>query len=363
VRPSKELASVGESRIDDFDATRYANVRGLRLYNRTTRLGISVAKLALADAGLSTAELPAEQLGIVTASTFGHMDTLLEYDRGLVTLGLQRTNPALMPLGLPSAPGAVIALSLGAKAFSFGLSDGAAASLDALGLGARLLESDRGRVCIVVGAFSICREVTLSAAREGSQAPAEQYRVFDRRRCGTVFGEAAGAVVLEKLADAKARGGVVKGVIRGQSSSFAARGTDPDKAVRRACASALRVAEVEAREITLISAGANGSVRDRAQAAGLAAVLGQEAGRPPVMAVKANFGEMVDASGIVQTLAALLALQAGHAPSILDLEEPDIPSLNYARGREGASVVRGCALVTSLSNTGSCSALVLSGAP
>lgn len=364
VRPGQELAAVGESRIDDFDATRYANVRGLRLYGRTTRLGISVAKLALADAGLgAAADLPAEQLGVVTASTFGHMDTLVEYDRGLVTLGLQRTNPALMPLGLPSAPGAVIALSLGAKAFSFGLGDGAVGSLDALGLGARLIESDRARACIVVGAFSICREVTLSAARGGWQAPAELFRVFDRSRCGSVFGEAAGAVILEKLSHAKQRGGVVKGALRGQASSFAVEDAGVDKAVARACAGAMRAAEVDARAIALVSAGANGSARDRAEAAGLVDALAGDGGRPPVMAVKANLGEMVDASGIVQALAALDALQTRRAPPILDLEEPEIPALNYARGRDGAPVAEGCALVTSLSSTGACSALVLSGVP
>ena len=58
----------------------------MRLYNRATQLGICAAKLALNDAGLDEggdARRPA--LGIVTASTFGHIDTLLEYDRNLIT--------------------------------------------------------------------------------------------------------------------------------------------------------------------------------------------------------------------------------------------------------------------------------------
>ena len=107
VEPSPDIPEVGAARMPDFEATRYANVRGLRLFGRASRLGICATKLALRDAGLEQG-LEGQHLGVIAASTFGHLETLIEYDRSLVTVGLQRTNPALMPLGLPSAPGAAM---------------------------------------------------------------------------------------------------------------------------------------------------------------------------------------------------------------------------------------------------------------
>ena len=61
------------------------------------------------------------------ASTYAHLDTAIEYDRSLVTVGIQQTNPALMPLAIPSAPGATLALAFGAKAFSITLANEGAA--------------------------------------------------------------------------------------------------------------------------------------------------------------------------------------------------------------------------------------------
>lgn len=364
LRPATDLPDAGEARLDDFDASRYANVRGMRVYNRTTRLGISVAKLALVDAGLDGAGLPGEQLGLVTASTFGHLDTLIEYDRSLVTVGVQRTNPTLMPLGIPSAPGAAIALSFGAKAFSITLSDGGASSLDAIALGVRALRAGRASACLVVGASALCHELSLSASRAGLLSTADDFRVFDRRRRGTAFGEAAAALVLERADDVRSRGATPRGFVRGYASSFASTfGPAPartEAALRRACAGALRAADSTPAQLSLISAGASGhATADADEARALLGLLGQEAARVPVMAVKANLGEPIDAGGLLQSLAALGALTARTAPPIARLEHPQVPGLRYLTQEQSVDG-GGSALITSTSATGACAALVLS---
>ena len=358
VAPAVDLEGAGEARILDFDATRYATIRGMRVYNRSTRLGICATKLALVDSGLDSQVCPSEEFGVVTASTSGHLDTLIEYDRSLVTAGLQRTNPALMPLAIPSAPGAMIALSFGAKAFSMTLSHGATSSLDALGLGARLLESRRARACVVVGMFALCPELSLAASRAGMFAPAEEFRVFDRRSRGTGFGEGAAAVLLERLDDCRNRGATPKAFLHGHGSAFAARPHAVSSALQRACQAAMRSARISPGDIRLVSAGADGvRKRDRSEATVLVDLLGEAASRTPIVAVKANLGESLDAGGMIQTLAAVFALRSGTAPPIPALDEPEVPGLRYARG--DTPVGGGHALVTSTSTSGACSALVI----
>ncbi len=359
IEPLAEIGGAGASRMTDFEATRYANVRGLRLYSRATRFGVCASKLALVDSGLEGGCLEGEQLGVVAASTFGHMDALLEYDRSLVTVGVQRTNPAWMPLGIPSAPGAAIALSFGAKAFSITLADGGASSLDALGLGARLVAGGRARACIVVGAFAWCHEFALSASRAGMLAPSDAFRVFDRRRRGTVLGEAAAAVILERLDDARARGASPRAFVCGQASTFAPEAPQMARALQRACEGALRAADLSPVDLGLVSAGANGSPEgDRAEARALLGALGEAAASVPVIAPKANLGDSIDAGGLLQAVAALSAMRSGQAPAIAGLEQPEIPGLGYSIGE--ARVDPGYALVTSTSHAGGCSALVLS---
>jgi 3-oxoacyl-[acyl-carrier-protein] synthase II len=358
---SQDVAGTVESRMHDFEAERYASVRGMRLYSRATRLAICAAQLAYAEAGLENAKLSGDELGVVGAFTCGHMDKLLEYDRSLVTEGVARTNPALMPVSLLSAPGAAVALSLHAKAFSLTVSDGGASSLDALGLGARLVEAGRAKACLVVGAYALCRDLLLSIARAGMLASVEDFRVFDRRSRGTAYGEAAAALVLERLEGAQARGAVLAGFLCGQVSTFAATPSQVEASLLRACRGALRTAGVDPAEIGLTSAGASGlTQRDGAEARALLGVLGTHAFRPIVIAPKANLGDTADASGLVQCIVALSAMRSGVAPPIPGFEFPQVPGLNYAQ--RPTPVTGDCALVTSSSHTGACSALVIAGA-
>jgi 3-oxoacyl-[acyl-carrier-protein] synthase II len=357
ITPAAELPDVGEARIADFEATKYANVRGMRLYNRTTRLGICAARLALDDAGLDAAAL-GEGLGLVLASTYAHLDTLIEYDRGLATVGIQQTNPALMPLAIPSAPGATIALAFGAKAFSITLANDGASGLDALGLGARLVGSGRAAACLVVGAFSPCAELTLSLARAGQLAPADAFRVFDARHRGTALGEAGAAVILERSDHAAARGAVPKGFVRGHASTFAADPGHAERALHRAATTALAAAGVDRDGVALVSAGAGGvPERDRIEARALAALF-KETAPVPVAAIKASLGDSVDGAGLLQALVALEALRAGTAPPIAGLEQPAVSGPAYLT--TPTPLTGDVALVTATSPLGACAAAVVS---
>jgi len=342
--------------IPDFDATRYATIRGLRLYSRPTRMAISAVQLALTDAGLTGGAVPGEGLGTVTACTLGHIETLLEYDRSVATQGPMRGNPALMPLSLPSSPGAAVALSFGAKAFSMALA-GATAGLDALGLGARMLAAGRARVCVVVGSFGLSPELALAASRAGWLAPAGDPRPFDRRRDGTALGEGAVAFVLERPADARARGAGLRAAMAGQASAFAPDAPATAAALERACAAAL--GEAGAPELGLVSAGASGSVEgDRAEAAALRAALGRSAGDVPVTAPRSCLGDSFDAGGLFQCLVALDAIRSARIPPIRGLEQPEPEGLRLVR--EPLEVRVAHALVTTTAPDGCCSAAVLS---
>jgi 3-oxoacyl-[acyl-carrier-protein] synthase II len=359
VEPAASLPEVGVARIGEFDPLKHANVRGMRVYGKATQLEICAVALALADAGLALDALDKNELGLVTASSFSHLETLIEYDKGLVTVGMQRTNPTLMPLGLPSAPGAGTGLSFLAKAFSITLNDGGASGLAALGLGARLIAAGRASVCVVAGAFTPFAELLQSASRAGLLSSAEAYRVFDRGSSGLAFGEAGAALVLEPTERALGRGRKPLGFVRGEASRFAPDG-ELGAALARASAAALRLAQVSPEGIALACLGANGRASvDAAHAHALSKSLGAYAEHVPVTAPKASLGESLDPSGLLESIVALSALRARSAPPIARLETPRVPGLRYAR--EPVVLESGAALLTAISSSNSCSALVLSG--
>jgi 3-oxoacyl-[acyl-carrier-protein] synthase II len=369
VIPSSTQNGVGVTEIRDFEATNYAKVRGMRMYNRTTQLGICAAKLALLDAKIEETTIPGEDSGLLMASTYGHLDVLMEYDRSLVSNGLQRTNAALMPLAIPSAPGAMVALALGAKAFSMTFCDNGASFLDAIALGSRWIEDGRARVCVVVGAFSASADILLAASRAGILAPAEALRIFDRESMGTAFGEGSVAFVLEKHEDAKNRGAKIQGHVRGYGTAFTGKSPSTQSGAQlgtlsgslvRASTQALHSAGACANQLSLISAGGSGLLKfDRIEAQALSSLLGEHASRVPITAVKGALGETLDASGGFQAFVALKSLEKRKTPPIARFKEADIPKLKYLTREE--QINGGYALITSVAWNGASSALVLSG--
>ena len=177
---------------------------------------------------------------------------------------------------------------------------------------------------------------------------AQMLRPFDRDRDGTVFGEGAAALVLEKAADAQARGAKIFGEWLGSGCVTEATGVlkiRPDgDGVSRAIELALADAGISHHEIRLIVAHGNGTrASDVSEAAGIRRVFGDKI--PPVTGFKWAYGHLIAASGIIDLVFALTALQRKIVPAIpvLDLVDPEIAPFPVSRT---AQIPRGdCALV------------------
>ena len=334
----------------------------MRMYNKTTRMAICATKLALSDAKLEPGTTySGGDIGLLMASTYGHVDVLGEYDRSLVANGVQRTNAALMPFSIPSAPGAMVALSFGLKAFSMTLANGGASAIDALGLGARWLTEGRAKACVVVASFAPGPELILAAARAGWLAPPEQSRILSPLSRGTALGEAAVAFVLEGGGDAQIRAAQTWGYVNGYGAAFAgASQSGLADAARRASTAALGASERTATDVALVSSAASGVWElDAAEAEGLSALFRGRLTPVGVAAHKGSLGETLDAAGALQVLIALASLEKKVSPPIVSLgNHQHHPGLSYLRAP--ALLEAGPALISAASRGGSCSALVVS---
>jgi len=154
----------------------------------------------------------------------------------------------------------------------------------------------------------------------------EAPKPFDAERNGTVFGEGAGAVVLEREADAKARGAKVLGEFLGFGCCSEATGIldlAPDgDGVERAIKEALMDAGVEPSDIGVICAHGNGTpASDLTESMGIRRVFGESI--PPVTGFKWAYGHLIAASGIVDLVMTLELLKRGVVPGIPTLQEMD----------------------------------------
>lgn len=151
---------------------------------------------------------------------------------------------------------------------------------------------------------------------------------FGRDRSGTLFGEGAAAVVLEKEEDARNRDAAILGEFLGSGCTTESGGVVDVRAdgdgVSRSIELALADAGVSADEIGMIVAHGNGTrASDASEAASIQRVFGKKL--PPVTSFKWAFGHLIAASGIIDLVIALAALRQKIVPGIPGLDpDPDL---------------------------------------
>ena len=151
-------------------------------------------------------------------------------------------------------------------------------------------------------------------------------RPFDRDRSGTVFGEGAASVVLEKPADAQARQAPVLGEFLGSgcvTEGFGVLEVRPDgDGLSRAIQLALADAGISADAVGMIAAHGNGTpASDASEAKAIKRVFGQNL--PPITSFKWAYGHLIAASGVIDLVLALRALRLGVLPGIATLQSRD----------------------------------------
>jgi 3-oxoacyl-[acyl-carrier-protein] synthase-1 len=154
----------------------------------------------------------------------------------------------------------------------------------------------------------------------------EAVRPFDAARDGSLFGEGAGALVLETADAAASRGAAILGELLGSASAAEGEGLftvrDDGDGLARAIEAALADAGIRAAEVGMISAHGNGTRQsDTSEAVAIRRVFGPAP--PPVTAFKWAFGHLIAASGPVEAVLTLRALQRRTVPGVATLRRLD----------------------------------------
>jgi len=191
-------------------------------------------------------------------------------------------------------------------------------------------------VMVAGGAESPVNRLSLagfSALRALSTAfnddPTRGSRPYDKDRDGFVMGEGAGAVVLEDLDHAKARGAKIYAEIIGYGLSgdayhITAPTPDGDGAYR--CMSmAMKRAGIQADDIDYINAhGTSTPLGDEIELGAVQRLVGNAAGRISMSSTKSCIGHLLGAAGAVEAIFSILAIRDRVAPPTINLDNPSV---------------------------------------
>jgi len=189
----------------------------------------------------------------------------------------------------------------------------------------------------------------LSALSSANDPPQKASKPFSLKRDGFVIAEGAGALVLESLSAARARGATVLGIVRGcgeKADDFHRTRSSPDGAAMiGALRKTLADAGVAPDEIDYINAhGTSTPENDRMEYLSLKAVLGGHLDATPISSNKSMIGHTLIAAGSVEAVFSLLTIRHGILPPTINYDEPD-PELpldvvpNRSRAKAVATVL------------------------
>lgn len=357
--------------ITGFRAEDFLGEKGLRTFDRATKLVLSAAKLALDDAGFKTPldEETSLRTGVSLGSTLGSVWSISEFDKESLREGPRAVNPALFPNTVINAPASQISIRFNIKGFNTTMSTGFASSLDAMDYACNFIRLYDYDIVLSGGVEELCEQTFKGFHKIGHLAGSREGKIevncpFDKRRNGIVLGEGASILILEEMDHAKNRGANIYAEILGYGTSFDPKSKNICSPMAKGATKAMRFALEDAKvgpdEIDYISATANSTLDcDFMETKAVRGVFGERAKDVPMSSVKSMIGDTFSAGGAMNAAASVGAMAEGFLPPTINYEVPDRRcDLDYVPN-ESRSAKVAKVLINSFTPTGVNSSLVI----
>jgi 3-oxoacyl-[acyl-carrier-protein] synthase II len=326
--------------VKEFEPPDIVSSKEARRLDRNVLLAVAAGKEALEHAALDSHYHP-ERVGITFGSAIGGFLGIMQQHEVLQERGADRVSPHFLPSVLVDSASGQLAISLGLRGPNYAPVSACATGSHAVGEGAEIVR--RGDAdAVLAGGTEACMHPLILAgfcAMRGLAAedehPPRASRPFDATRAGFVIGEGAGALVLEELEAARARGATIYAEVLGYGTSndgYHMAAPEPEAiGVANMMRAALERAGVEPERVGYINAhGTSTPLGDAAETKAIKDVFGEHAYDLAVSSTKSMMGHCFGAAGAIEAQMAALAVYHGKLPPTINYEHPDpVCDLDY----------------------------------
>jgi 3-oxoacyl-[acyl-carrier-protein] synthase II len=304
-----------------------------RRLDRAEQAALVAAREAWSDAGFSgtarEAGLEPTRVAVVIGTGIGGVTSLIQQHDVLLAKGPGRVSPLLIPMNMPNGPAAYVGLDVGAQAGVHTPVSACASGAEAVALGLDLLHLDRADIVVVGGTeacihpLNIAGFAQMRAMSTRNDEPMRASRPWDKARDGFVLGEGSGVLVLERAADAAARGRTPYAVLASAAlTSDAYDIVQPDRnGQTRALELAVARSGLAFDDIVHVNAHATSTpVGDMGEAGAVADLFGEDT---VVTGTKSMTGHLLGAAGAIESVATVLSVFHGVVPPTINLDDPE----------------------------------------
>jgi 3-oxoacyl-[acyl-carrier-protein] synthase II len=320
--------------LKDFDPAQWIERKQARRMDRFAQMIVAAARQAEADSGIDV-DAEAERIGASIATGIGGLKAFQDCYDVLKERGPDRVNPFSIPQIIPNMGAAWVSMELGTRGPLSSQCTACAASNMAIGDGLDAIRLGRADVMLCGGTEAGITRVGIAgfsamrALSRRNDAPEKASRPFDAGRDGFVMGEAGAVLVLEELERARARGAKIYAEVLGYGlSSDAKHVTEPDPSgtnPARAMQMAFADAGIEPTDVGYVNAhGTSTPLGDASETRVIKLAVGEEHARKlPISSTKGATGHCLGASGAIEAMFTVLAVDRGMLPPTINYEERD----------------------------------------
>lgn len=322
--------------IKDFELSDHMQIdaKDVKRLDRFVQFAMGAAAKAVRQCGLDFTQGDPFRNGVLFGSGIGGLQEIEQQHVQLFDRGPTRVSPFMIPKLMVNAASGNISVNWQLKGPNSAVATACASATNAIGDAFRLIQLDHADVMITGGSEAAITPMGLSgfarmaALSTRNEEPERASRPWDKDRDGFVMAEGAGALVLEEYEHAKARGATILAEIIGYGMSADGNhmtAPDPEgRGAARAMQQALRDAKVNPADIDYVNAhGTSTPLGDKAETVAIKSVFGEHSKRICVSSIKSQLGHLLGASGGVEVVASVLALQHQVVPPTINLDNRD----------------------------------------
>lgn len=319
--------------VKDFDPALYMDKREAKRMDHYCHFAVAAAKQAFAQSGLTEGSFDPYRSGVFFGSGVGGLKVFEDELPKMLEKGPSRVSPLCIPEMIANMGAAHISMALGFKGESICPVTACATGNHAIGEAYRAIKHGYQDVMIAGGAEASIIPIATAGfqnmkALHTGEDPDAASVPFDARRSGFVMGEGAGAVVLESLSHAKARGATILAEVVGYgatSDAYHITAPDPEGAGgAKAMELAIADAGMTPDQIDYINAhGTSTPINEKIETMAIKKAMGDAAYKVHISSTKSMTGHLLGAAGAVEAIACVLAMQHSLVPPTINYKEPD----------------------------------------
>ncbi len=320
--------------IKQFDPAKYIEHRESKRMDRFTQFAVAAASQAVDNSGLDFSKENVFRTGVIVGTGIGGIKEIEDQHIRILEKGPMRCSPFCVPRLMANAASGNIAIRYGLRGPNFSVVSACASGSNAIGEAFSNILADRSDIVIAggseaavttIGLASFCAARSLSTRNDDLTAAS---RPFDKDRDGFVLSEGAGILVLEEKVHAEKRGAHIYAEMLGYSATDDGHHlTAPlpnGEGAAMAMTLALKDARLEPKKVDYINAHGTGTeLNDIMESAAIKKVFGDHAYKLLVSSTKGSLGHLLGASGAVELIISIKAINESTVPPTINLKNQD----------------------------------------